>query len=207
MSNEGLATVDNAGTVRLWETGVANLERSLEEWRRMLGGTAGEQLTIERDRVKEPEAPKHGKVDPDNMPHVGGGTWAGGTGGANTAGLGGLGGPYRLDAGHNVHQVPEEAKARVPEHIRRAAREMNRKAFEERLREIHMSEYDADLYDRCVWTGARLTQLPGDRTHSHLLVLQVRLAGAQAGAGAEDHHQRPAGKGQGQAVGQEPDAG
>ena len=25
-------------------------------------------------------------------------------------GLGGVGGPYRLDAGHNVHQVPEAAK-------------------------------------------------------------------------------------------------
>jgi hypothetical protein len=53
-----------------------------------------------------------------------------------------------LDAGHNVYQVPEEAKAQVPEHIRRAAREMNRKAFQERLREIQMSEFDAELYER-----------------------------------------------------------
>ena len=30
---------------------------------------------------------------------------AGGTGGSNTAGLGGRGGPYRLDKGHKVHQV------------------------------------------------------------------------------------------------------
>ena len=29
----------------------------------------------------------------------------GGTGGRDTAGLGGKGGPYRLDAGHQVHQV------------------------------------------------------------------------------------------------------
>ncbi len=57
MSNEGLATVDNNGTVRLWETGVANLERSLEEWRRMLGASGGEQLTIERDRVKVRKEP------------------------------------------------------------------------------------------------------------------------------------------------------
>eukprot|EP01047_Picozoa_sp_COSAG01_P044644 COSAG01_NODE_4054_length_5384_cov_282.663076_4_plen_385_part_00 len=49
--------------------------------------------------------PKHGKVDPSNMPHIGGNTWAGGTGGSDTAGLGGRGGPYRLDAGHTVHQV------------------------------------------------------------------------------------------------------
>ena len=43
--------------------------------------------------------PKHGKIDGDNAPHVGGNTWAGGTGGRDTAGLGGKGGPYRLDAG------------------------------------------------------------------------------------------------------------
>ena len=36
---------------------------------------------------------------------MGGNTWAGGTGGRDTAGLGGIGGPYRLDAGHNVQQV------------------------------------------------------------------------------------------------------
>ena len=41
--------------------------------------------------------PKHGKEDPNNDPHVGGNTWAGGTGGRDTAGLGGKGGPYRLD--------------------------------------------------------------------------------------------------------------
>ena len=46
-----------------------------------------------------------GKIDPTGNPHVGGNQWAGGTGGRDTAGLGGRGGPYRLDAGHDVHQV------------------------------------------------------------------------------------------------------
>ena len=57
---------------------------------------------------------KHGKVDPLNAPHVGGNTWAGGTGGSDTAGLGGRGGPYRLDAGHQVHQVSDKYKNEVP---------------------------------------------------------------------------------------------
>lgn len=35
----------------------------------------------------------------------------------------------------------------MPEHIRQAAREMNRKAYKERLREIKMSEFDANLYE------------------------------------------------------------
>ena len=57
------------------------------------------------------------KVDPDNAPHVGGNTWAGGTGGRDTAGLGGKGGPYRLDAGHTVYQISDAEKDAVPEEV------------------------------------------------------------------------------------------
>lgn len=38
-------------------------------------------------------------------------------GGSNTAGLGGFGGPYRLDAGHQVFQVPQWEKDAVPESV------------------------------------------------------------------------------------------
>jgi hypothetical protein len=147
MSNDGLVSVDNSGTVRLWETGVANLERSLAEWRRMVGDLDTRDLMITRDQVGDLDSPKHGKIDPSDDPHVGGNTWAGGTGGRDTAGMGGFGGPYRLDAGHDVHQVSDKVKSQVPEHIRQAAREMNRKAYAERLREIQMSEFDARMYE------------------------------------------------------------
>ncbi|CAH0398204.1 unnamed protein product [Chilo suppressalis] len=106
------------------------------------------QMTIERTSGKDVSSPKHGKEDPKNEPHVGGNTWAGGTGGRDTAGLGGKGGPYRLDKGHNVHQLSDAEKDDIPEHVKKAAREMNRKAFEERLKEIKMSEYDAKLYEQ-----------------------------------------------------------
>ncbi|KAG8302129.1 von Willebrand factor A domain-containing protein 8 [Homalodisca vitripennis] len=106
------------------------------------------QLTVERTSGQDVSGPKHGKVDEKGDPHVGGNTWAGGTGGRDTAGLGGKGGPYRLDAGHTVHQLSDEEKAAVPEHVRKAAREMAQKAFKEKLREIRMSEYDASLYDQ-----------------------------------------------------------
>lgn len=43
--------------------------------------------------------PKLGKWDDNNEVHVGGNQWAGGTGGSDTAGLGGRGGPFRLDRG------------------------------------------------------------------------------------------------------------
>ena len=39
-------------------------------------------------------------------------------------------------------------KDAVPEHVKKAAREMGQKAFKQRLREIHMSEYDAQLYNQ-----------------------------------------------------------
>lgn len=36
----------------------------------------------------------------------------------------------------------------MPEHIQRAAREMGRKAFQERLNEIKMSPYDHNIYSQ-----------------------------------------------------------
>lgn len=71
-------------------------------------------------------------MDPNNAPHVGGNTWAGGTGGRDTAGLGGKGGPYRLDAGHDVHQLSDAEKDAVPDEVKKAAREMGRRAFKQR---------------------------------------------------------------------------
>ncbi|XP_064349192.1 von Willebrand factor A domain-containing protein 8 isoform X3 [Camelus dromedarius] len=146
----GVVTVDMGGRVRLWETGLEHLQRSLMEWRNMIGqeGDRHIQITINRESGEDVSSPKHGKEDPDNMPHVGGNTWAGGTGGRDTAGLGGKGGPYRLDAGHKVYQVSEAEKDAVPEEVKRAAREMGQKAFQQRLKEIQMSEYDAATYER-----------------------------------------------------------
>lgn len=94
------------------------------------------------------DVPKHGKWDEKNEAHVGGNQWAGGTGGSNTAGLGGRGGPYRLDRGHKVHQVSDEAKAQVTEEAAKAAREMARKALQERLQEIKMSKDEWTMYQR-----------------------------------------------------------
>ncbi|XP_014486715.1 PREDICTED: von Willebrand factor A domain-containing protein 8 [Dinoponera quadriceps] len=148
-SNEGLVTIDAGGCVRLWETSVTNVEKSLGAWRKMIdSGEERLQITKERYSGLDVSGPKHGKVDEKNEPHVGGNTWAGGTGGRDTAGLGGKGGPYRLDAGHTVHQLSDEEKNAVPEHIRKAAREMGLRAFKQRLKDIRMSEYDHKLYSQ-----------------------------------------------------------
>ena len=47
----------------MWETGVANLERSLQEWRRMIGSDDDLRLTIDRESGADVESPKHGKID------------------------------------------------------------------------------------------------------------------------------------------------
>ncbi|RXM98061.1 von Willebrand factor A domain-containing protein 8 [Acipenser ruthenus] len=186
MGGGGVVTVDMGGYVRLWETGLDTLQRSLLEWQSMIGQEDGRpvqvtihcfqvivdkttkqveystgskentcaavsvsfEITVERDSGLDVSSPKHGKIDHDNTPHVGGNMWAGGTGGRDTAGLGGKGGPYRLDAGHKVHQVSQAEKDAVPEEVKRAAREMAEKAFKDRLKEIHMSEYDASMYEK-----------------------------------------------------------
>ena len=49
-------------------------------------GDPPSQLNIDRYSGEDVSEPKHGKIDPDNTPHVGGNTWAGGTGGRDTAG-------------------------------------------------------------------------------------------------------------------------
>ncbi|KAI9534501.1 hypothetical protein NQZ68_012734 [Dissostichus eleginoides] len=123
-------------------------------------------ITIQRDSGLDVSAPKHGKIDANNDPHVGGNQWAGGTGGRDTAGLGGkevptgwmqdtkstrhrirkcLSGDLICDVSYQVSQAEKDA---VPDEVRKAAREMGEKAFKERLKEINMSEYDAAMYER-----------------------------------------------------------
>jgi len=91
--------------------------------------------------------PKHGKIDPENNPHIGGNTWAGGTGGSDTLGLGGRGGYGRLDLGHRVHQVSEEMKAEVSNEAKRRAKEMAEEALEQKLRDLDMGKLDWKRYN------------------------------------------------------------
>ena len=145
-----IVTCDGAGRVREYDSFRESINTGLSQWLQMVGDKANAvgSLRVEYDRVSglDMKAPKHGKEDPNNDPHVGGNTWAGGTGGRDTAGLGGKGGPYRLDKGHDVHQLSDEEKADVPEHIRRAARAQADQALRDRLNEIKMSSHDHENY-------------------------------------------------------------
>uniref|UniRef100_A0A1I7USB8 VWFA domain-containing protein n=2 Tax=Caenorhabditis tropicalis TaxID=1561998 RepID=A0A1I7USB8_9PELO len=154
-------TMDPHGKIRSFELQLSSLSESFEDWKRMTGGNDDGNLRLEFDRSPDDvdfdklDEPKLGKFDPNNMPHHGGNQWMGGTGGYNTAGLGGIGGPFRLDAGHDVHQMPDFAKQKVPQHILKKARDIAKVEYEKKLREINMSEHDADAYDK-VWKKVQL---------------------------------------------------
>ena len=157
LPNGCLGMMFSDGSVHVFKVNASALEAELAAWQAFVGASSGERgkrIRMEKQRLKHKEAsgPKHGKIDPENTPHVGGNQWHGGTGGADTAGLGGVGGPYRVDAGHNVHQVPDSVKEALDEETKAAARAMGEAALAERLKEISMSSHEAGLYDRYLGT-------------------------------------------------------
>jgi len=107
----------------------------------------GSPLQIEYHNDQSVSGPKHGKVDPFNAPHVGGNTWAGGTGGRDTAGLGGRGGPYRLDSGHPIHQIPDYLKNEVSEEVKAAAKQMAEEGLRQKLAETELSIEEAKMFE------------------------------------------------------------
>ena len=162
VSSGELITLQSGGWVRLWDANETRLREDLDVWKDMHGqpstfdrgsleitGTHSNQRRKpgeERTTAPDLEMPKHGKEN-DGKQHVGGNTWAGGTGGSNTAGLGGRGGPYRLDGGHEVHQVSDALKDEVSEEAKMKAREMAEEAFQQRLQDIELGTAENDAYE------------------------------------------------------------
>ncbi|KAJ0396306.1 hypothetical protein P43SY_007156 [Pythium insidiosum] len=157
--NDGdhVVTLEEEGALRMWQLDSQLLEQEMELWKQMFGvnstGNQALELKVNSEIVARGsvprtglDAPKHGKEDPNNDPHVGGNTWAGGTGGSDTAGLGGRGGPYRLDKGHPVHQVSQAKKDEVSAEARAKARAMAEQALAAKLEEISMSEREWETY-------------------------------------------------------------
>lgn len=52
-----------------------------------------------------------------------------------------------MDKGHKIHRLSDEEKNDVPEHVKKAARKMNREAFEAKLKEINMSASSFQVYN------------------------------------------------------------
>ena len=110
------------------------------------GLLVGTRPVSERDLTGPYNGPKAGKVDETGAPHVGGNTWMGGSGGRDTAGLGGAGGPWREDSGNPVHQVTDEVKRAVPQSVQDAAREMGQAELKRRLAALSMTAFDMNSY-------------------------------------------------------------
>jgi hypothetical protein len=152
-SDDGVVSLHSDGVIRIWQLQQDALAIELGKWQLIWGDITKEnnQLRLNKDasdRQKHASSPKHGKHDPKNERHSGGNTWAGGTGGSDTAGLGGKGGPYRLDTGggHDIDQLSDEEKANVSDEVRHRAREMAKEALSKRLAEIGMGAKDASIY-------------------------------------------------------------
>jgi hypothetical protein len=148
LPNGNIATLHSNYHIQIWDTNIERVLREAAFWLKY-NATMEEPTQIEinyRSNTKGTSFPKHGQDTPNNDPHVGGNTYAGGTGGRDTAGLGGVGGPYRLDKGHTVYQIPDQEKAKISKEALEAAQKMGQEAYRKRLQEIEMSHDDMSSY-------------------------------------------------------------
>lgn len=134
--------------VAIWDLDKQRIEREAKYWTKYIAKAPAlnyeDTSSLQYSNTKPMTEPKHGKDDPNNEEHVGGNSWAGGTGGRDTAGLGGKGGPYRLSKGHRVFQIPDHEKPPVTEMQRQMAKE----ALEQRLKQINMTTPQLDMYHK-----------------------------------------------------------
>ncbi|KAG7095577.1 hypothetical protein E1B28_006310 [Marasmius oreades] len=99
------------------------------------------EYTPKNTDLSEPKEGVH-----DDKQHQGGNKYAGGTGGRDTAGIGGRGGYKRFYKGGNIAQIPNALKQQVPEEIQEKAREMARQELKRRLEELDMTHSQAKGY-------------------------------------------------------------
>jgi len=173
LSAGDVATLERNGMVRVWQVDPDSLKADLKDWTALFGDSRVVdkplRLEVESDKKKEAKGPKEGKEDEENQPHVGGNTWRGGTGGSDTAGMGGKGGPYRVDKGHDVHQLSDEEKARVSDDVKKAAQEIAQAELAKRLREIELSSAEDETYKKFL-------DKVGKEVHQMRLVLEAAEA-------------------------------
>ncbi len=99
--------------VLLYELDIASLQNSQQLWRRIVGQSPpllkinnnnnSNDKNNNRKTPPNPSGAKEGEVDDEE--HFGGSNFKGGSGGSDTAGMGGRGGPYRQASNFPVQQV------------------------------------------------------------------------------------------------------
>lgn len=149
LSNGYVALLHAENQLLLFNLNIDKLSEEALSWQQFNTSKTSTKESLEIEYIdqsnREATFPKHGKED--DLPHVGGNTFAGGSGGSDTAGLGGFGGPYRLaKKGNPVLQVSDEVKKKVSKEILERARKMAEEAYQKRLQEIDMSKDEMNLY-------------------------------------------------------------
>ena len=88
-NDDSLVTIDALANIHHWEVIPSHLQISLDAWSKNTSRSGEHSLDIEylKGGKTDLSGPKHGNVDPENQPHVGGNQWAGGSGGRDTAGI------------------------------------------------------------------------------------------------------------------------
>lgn len=157
MPNSGeVLILGDDGRISVYEFDSHRLNSQLKKWNRIVGNVpsamplpkdAQLRLTFQYDEgARATGDPKVGQFD--GKFHKGGSTYAGGQGGGNTSGMGGTGGPSRLDLGQgDIFAVSDEVKQQVDAKSRAAARAMAQQMLNERLAAIDMSSFDSSRYD------------------------------------------------------------
>jgi hypothetical protein len=133
---------------------------------------------------------REGEVDPTGADHAGGNRFFGGSGGTDTAGLGGLIGPYRYhEHRHPVSQVTDAAKDAVPPAVREAQRRLMAEGLAEQLAQSGLDKQRFALY-----RAVREPILP------HIATLRAAFQRAEAralrrGGGEEEEEEEGGGGG------------
>lgn len=147
MTNSDILVLFDDGFVLVYQVNPLSIQEELSRWKKITSQGKDESHTINlTNYVRNPTTPKFGKIDPSNKPHVGGGNFAGGSGGADTAGLGGVGGFMRLHSGGPVYSISEVEKKKISQEATLLARRTARLALKEKLASIDMSEFDNQRY-------------------------------------------------------------
>jgi MoxR-like ATPase len=155
MATGEILVLGEDGRVAIFEFDSKKLQSQLQQWNRIVGSLPQANLPKKQelrmvfeynDGKRASGNPKFGEFDGKH--HRGGATFAGGQGGGDTAGIGGTGGPARLDLGHgHVFQVSDEVKQQVDRKVLDASRAMAKQALAEKLSAIEMSDFDSGRYD------------------------------------------------------------
>ncbi|KAI8983752.1 AAA domain-containing protein [Pilobolus umbonatus] len=168
LTNGNLVTMDNSGTLRIWQVNPNDIYNSAKTWKQMVGvdqqvlsviyETEEDKKVIEESFNKAAEGAPKTENGQDGSGEGGSGEGEGGSG-SGSGGRGGSGGGEKAGANDMNEDGREEStfvdidtlKLReggdAPETITEAQREMHEQAMEKMLKKINMTQVDYDNFN------------------------------------------------------------